>query len=195
MEFWLWFYVVVIAAGVALFRYWRANPKGIPPVEYSIATAIPLWSGFWYVVMAVGGGRIDVADQTTFWARYADWVVTTPLLLVALSLTAMHALPRKRWGLVRALVAADIIMITSGFLADLMESRAGRYGLYAVGVVALLVVFGLIWILGPSGFGLFGDTTDTALFVILPILSKVVWSAVDLALLRRLSDRGLLTVA
>ncbi|MEG3635376.1 bacteriorhodopsin [Micromonospora palythoicola] len=231
MGFWLWFYVVAMAAGVALFSYWRANPKGVPPVEYSIATAIPLWSGFWYVVMAVGGGRIEVADQTTFWARYADWVVTTPLLLVALSLTAMHALPRKRWGLVRALVAADIIMITSGFLADLMESRAGRYGLYAVGVVALLVVFGLIWgplrataarqpapmsrvftqvalllsvlwigypliwILGPSGIGQFGETTDTALFVILPILSKVVWSAVDLGLLRRLSDRRLLTVA
>jgi bacteriorhodopsin len=231
VEFWLWFYVAAMAAGVALFRSWRADPKGIPPVEYAVATAIPLWSGFWYVVMAVGGGRTAVADQTTFWARYADWVVSTPLLLIALSLTAMHALPDKRWGLVRALVAADIIMITSGFLADLMESPTWRYGLYFLGVVALVVVFGLIWgplrataarqpapmsrvftqvalllsvlwvgypliwILGPSGFGLFGDTTDTALFVILPILSKVVWSAVDLGLLRRLSDRGLLTVA
>ncbi|MFI6243173.1 bacteriorhodopsin [Micromonospora sp. NPDC050795] len=231
MEFWLWFYVAAMAAGVVLFGFWRANPKGIPPIEYAIAVAIPLWSGFWYLVMALGGGRADVGDQTTFWARYADWVITTPLLLVALSLTAMQALPNKRWGLVRALVAADILMITMGFLADVMENRAARYSLYAVGVVALLVVFGLIWgplrataarqpapmsrtftqvalllsvlwvgypliwILGPSGLELFGNTTDTALFVILPILSKVGWSAVDLGLLRRLSDRRLLTVA
>jgi bacteriorhodopsin len=231
VEFWLWLYVAVMAAAVALFRYWRANPKGIPPIEYTIATAIPLWSGFWHLVMAVGGGRTDLADRTIFWTRYADWVVTTPLLLVALSLTATHALPDKRWGLVRMLVAVDIVMITSGFLADLMESQVGRYGLYAVGVLAMLVVFGLIWgplrataarqpgpmsrsytqvaallsvlwvgypliwILGPSGFEWFGDTTDTALLVIMSILSKAGWSTVDLGLLRRLSDRHLVTVA
>jgi bacteriorhodopsin len=158
-------------------------------------------------------------------------VVTTPLLLVALALTAMHALERKRWGVVVALVVADVAMITCGLAADLMTSSALRFGLYGLGVAALLVVIGLvwgplrsmalqqpepmarvhkevalllsvlwvgyptIWILGPSGLGLFGDSTDTMLFVLLPILSKVGWSAVDLARLRRLSERGQLTVA
>jgi bacteriorhodopsin len=230
-EFWLWLYVAAMASGVVLFVVWSRNPKGIPMLEYGIATAIPLWSGLWYAVMALGGGQTEVAGQTTYWARYADWLVTTPLLLVALALTAMHALPRKRWGLIAALVVVDVVMISSGLAADFMESTAARYGLYAVGVVALVVLIGLvwgplrqtamqqpaplaavhkevalllsvlwvgyplIWILGPSGIELFGDTTDTALFVLLPILSKVGWSAVDLGRLRRLADRGELALA
>jgi bacteriorhodopsin len=230
-EVWLWVYVAAMATGVTLFLFWLRDPKGLPPVEYGIAIAIPLWSGLWYAVMALGGGQTEVAGQTTYWARYADWVVTTPLLLVALSLTAMHALERKRWGLVAALVVADVVMISSGAAADFMESDAARYGLYALGWVGLLTVIGLvwgplrrlastqpepmakahkevalllsllwvgyplIWVLGPSGVGLFGETTDTALFVVLPILSKVGWSAVDLGRLRQLSDRGELTIA
>lgn len=230
-EVWLWVYVAAMATGVALFSRWWRDPRGIPGIEYAVAIAIPAWSGLWYAVMALGGGQVEIAGQTTYWARYVDWIVTTPLLLVALSLTAMHALPRKRWDIVIALVVADVTMIVCGFVADFMTSTTARFALYGLGVVALLVVFGLvwgplrrialeqpdsmaslhkevalllsvlwvgyplIWILGPSGLGLFGDTTDTALFVVLPILSKVVWSVVDLGRLRSLADRGQLSIA
>lgn len=227
----LWSYVAVMAAGAALFVAWSRDPRGVPRLEYAVATAIPLWSGFWYAVMALGGGQTEVAGQTTYWARYADWLVSTPLLLVALSLTAMHALPKKRWDLVAALVVADVFMITCGLLADLQEDRTARYAFYAAGVVALLTIFYLvavplrrvalqqppemaavhkevavllavlwtgypvIWLLGPSGVGVFGDSTDTALFVLLPILSKVGWSIVDLGRLRGLASRDRLEVA
>jgi bacteriorhodopsin len=227
----LWGYVAAMAAGVALFLSWGRDPRGVPRVEYLIAAAIPLWSGAWYAVMALGGGQVQVAGQTTYWARYADWLVSTPLLLLALSLTAMHALPRKRWGLVAALIAADVVMITAGLVADLQESSTARYAFYAVGVAALLTVLALvagplrrtarlqppemaevhreasvllavlwtgypvIWLLGPSGLGLFGQLADTALFVLLPIASKVGWSVVDLTRLRGLAERDVLTVA
>jgi len=35
-------------------------------------------------------GKLEVAGQLTHYARYVDWMVTTPLLLLALSWTAMH---------------------------------------------------------------------------------------------------------
>jgi bacteriorhodopsin len=43
--------------------------------------------------------------------------------------------------------------------------------------------------------GVFGDGTDTALFVLLPIFSKVGWSIVDLGRLRALSRDDRLEVA
>lgn len=49
----------------------------------------------------------------------------------------------------------------------------------------------LIWALGPSGVGLFGRATDVALFVILPIFSKVGFSIYDLYELRKLASRYL----
>jgi bacteriorhodopsin len=65
----------------------------------------------------------------------------------------------------------------------------------AVLLAVLWTGYPVIWLLGPSGLGLFGGVTDTALFVLLPILSKVGWSIVDLGRLRGLSERDHLEVA
>lgn len=122
-------------------------------------------------------------------------------------------------------------MILGGMVADFMASRAERFTFYGLGMLALLVLLGLIWgplratamrqprsmaslykavalllsvlwagfplvwILGPSGIGMFGDLTDTALILALSILMKVGWSVVDLGRLRALSDRGEVSIA
>ncbi|MEV4463293.1 bacteriorhodopsin [Micromonospora echinofusca] len=146
-EWWLWTYVAAMAGGVLLFSRWRADPRGVPRSEYRVAIAIPLWSGFWYLVMALGGGRAEVAGHTVYWARYVDWVVTAPLLLVALMLTGTHALPGRRWRLMTALVGANVVVILSGLAADLTANATSRYGLYAIGMLSLLAVYALVW--GP----------------------------------------------
>ncbi|MEU7930379.1 bacteriorhodopsin [Micromonospora echinofusca] len=146
-EWWLWTYVAAMAGGVLLFSRWRADPRGVPRSEYRVAIAIPLWSGFWYLVMALGGGRAEVAGHTVYWARYVDWVVTAPLLLVALMLTGTHSLPGRRWRLMTALVGANVVVILSGLAADLTANATSRYSLYAIGMLSLLAVYALVW--GP----------------------------------------------
>ena len=47
----------------------------------------------------------------------------------------------------------------------------------------------LIWALGPSGLGVFGGGVTVALFVLLPIVSKVGFSIYDLHELRKLAPR------
>ncbi|MEU4566796.1 bacteriorhodopsin [Micromonospora sp. NPDC023956] len=146
-EWWLWMYIAAMAGGVVLFARWRANPRGVPLSEYRVAIAIPLWSGSWYLVMALGGGRTEVAGHLLYWARYVDWVVTAPLLLVALTLTATHSLPGRCWGLMSALIGTTVVVIISGLAAELTSDANTRYTLYTVGVLAFLAVYGLIW--GP----------------------------------------------
>ncbi|SCL65079.1 bacteriorhodopsin [Micromonospora citrea] len=146
-EWWLWMYVAAMAGGVVLFNRWRADPRGVPLSEYRVAIAIPLWSGFWYLVMALGGGRAEVAGHTLYWARYVDWVVTASLLLVALMLTATHSLPGRRWRLMGALVGVNVVMLLSGLVAEFATDATVRYALYGIGVLALCAVYGLIW--GP----------------------------------------------
>ncbi|OZV82331.1 hypothetical protein CA850_08530 [Micromonospora echinospora] len=146
-EWWLWVYVAAMAGGVVLFTRWRADPHGVPLSEYRVAIAIPVWSGSWYLVMALGGGRVEVAGHTLYWARYVDWAVTSPLLLVALMLTATHSLPGRRWRLTGAIVGTNLVIFLCGLAAEITVDTTARYTLYAIGVLAFLAVYGLIW--GP----------------------------------------------
>ena len=216
-------YVACMAAGALLFAAWMANPRGVPRWEYIVAITIPVWSGLAYLAMAFGYGTVEVAGQTTYWARYADWVVTTPLLLAALWMTATTRTEKKpHAATLVALVAADVVMILCGLVADLSEGTA-RLVYYAVGLAALGLIFWIVWgplrrvaegqdaevgrvyrtvagylslfwvgypltwILGPSGVGAVSQDVDTALFVLLPVFSKVGFSVLDLGLLRKMS--------
>ncbi|MEP0548231.1 MAG: bacteriorhodopsin [Rhodothermales bacterium] len=214
-------YVACMAGGALLFLAWMRDPRGVPTWEYLVATIIPVWSGLAYLAMALGLGTVEVAGQTTYWARYADWVVTTPLLLVALWMTATTRTDKRpHVPTLLTLVTADVVMILCGLVGDLSTGPA-RYVFFAVGVGALVLIFWtvfgplrrvaghdaevadvygkvavylalfwvgypLTWILGPSGLGVVGQTTDTVLFVLLPVFSKVGFSILDLGLLRRI---------
>lgn len=140
-------YIACMAGGALLFLSWMREPKGVPVWEYIVAAIIPVWSGLAYLAMALGMGTVEVAGQTTYWARYADWVVTTPLLLTALWMTAVTRVDKsKHVPVLIGLISADIVMILCGLVGDLSTGPA-RFVYYGLGVMALVVVFGLAW--GP----------------------------------------------
>ena len=101
-----WIYVVVMAIGAITFIVMSRDPRGVPQYEYLIATFIPVWSGLAYLSLALDQAKIVVDGQITHYARYLDWVVTTPLLLLALALTAMHH-TKKHKTLIAALMGTD----------------------------------------------------------------------------------------
>ena len=215
-------YIFFMAAGALLFFAWSRKPKGVHQAEYTVAILIPVWSALAYLAMSYGMGQTEIAGQTTYWGRYVDWIVTTPLLLLALGLTAMHRLKVRDGALLWALVGTDVIMILCGLVADLSTGPA-RAVFFLCGVFALLAILYLtwgplralafkqgddlgkvyttvagllsvlwiayptIWWLGPSGSGAIDQSLESWLYVIVPIVSKVGFSAVDLYLLRQLS--------
>ena len=140
------FYVACMFLGALLFFVWSRQPKGVHREEYLVATLIPVWSGLAYLVMAFGYGQSEIAGQTTYWARYADWIVTTPLLLLALALTANHRKQERNGVLIGAAIGADVIMIVCGLIGDLVAYPI-RYLFFAIGVAALGAVFYITW--GP----------------------------------------------
>ena len=140
-------YIAAMAGGALLFLAWMRDPRGVPVWEYLVAAIIPIWSGLAYLAMALDLGTTEIAGQTTYWARYADWVVTTPLLLVALWMTATTRTDKRpHVPTLVTLVAADVVMILSGLVGDLSEGPA-RFVFFGVGVVALGVVFWTVF--GP----------------------------------------------
>ena len=139
-------YVACMAAGALLFITWMRDPRGVPTWEYLVAALIPVWSGLAYLAMALDLGTVEVAGQTTYWARYADWIVTTPLLLVALWMTATARTEKKvHVPTLVTLVAADVVMILCGLVGDLSAGPA-RYVFFGIGVGALALIFWTVFV-------------------------------------------------
>ena len=137
------YFAIMITSGVIFFIL-SNNPKKVPKIDYLIATIIVIWSGIAYLAMAIGQGYVKIENQITFYARYLDWVVTTPLLLVALSFIAMYK-SKKNITLTLTLVFLDVIMILSGLIADLSKDE-NRYLWFLIGVTAFCLVIFIIWI-------------------------------------------------
>jgi bacteriorhodopsin len=105
--------------------------------EYYIITAfVPAIAFVSYLSMTLGFGATTVEfawlgqqaqEHTILWARYADWLFTTPLLLLDLALLA--GANRQTIG---TLVGLDVAMIVTGLMAAL--TNRGALGLSTSGV-------------------------------------------------------------
>lgn len=126
-----------------------------------ITTLIVLIATISYFAMATGDGvsyhhiRIiesnkhvpdtskDIYRQV-YWARYVDWSLTTPLLLLDLCLLAGVS------GEVTLMaISADIVMILTGLFAAFgTEGTPQKWGWYAIACIAYLVI---VWHLAIHG--------------------------------------------
>jgi bacteriorhodopsin len=121
---------------------------------------ITLFAALSYFAMATGDGSAYAEIYThihrkhdydlpitifreIFWARYVDWSVTTPLILLDLAFLA---------GLngadIIVAVVADVIMILTGLFAAFGQSKVQKWGYYTMGCIAYIVV---VWILAVGG--------------------------------------------
>jgi len=77
----------------------------------------------------------DIYRQV-FYARYIDWCITTPLLLLDLGLLA-----GMQGGYILMTITADIIMILTGLFAAFgSEGTPQKWGWYTIGCIAYLVI-------------------------------------------------------
>lgn len=77
----------------------------------------------------------EVVFRQVYWARYVDWSITTPLLLLDLSLLAGLA-----GANILVAIVADIIMILTGLFAAYGSSDGQKWGWYAFGCIAYLTI-------------------------------------------------------
>ncbi|MGB3546329.1 MAG: bacteriorhodopsin [Saprospiraceae bacterium] len=138
-----WAYVAVMALSAVAVLFMASQPKGVPQYKYLIHIFVLVWSGLAYSAIALGQGTVEIGGETVYFARYVDWVVSTPLLLLSLVLTGKYTL-KLEGSLTAGLLGAQVIMILTGLVADLSPAE-NRWFWYIAGCVALLVVFRLMW--------------------------------------------------
>lgn len=139
---WLWIGTVGMALGTLYFvgRGWSVEEPE-QQLFYIVTTFITATAFASYFAMATGFGLTfvtveGVGELDIYWARYADWLVTTPLLLVDLALLA-----RADRNTLLTLVGVDVFMIVTGLVGALTTASPGiRIAWWGISSGALVVL-------------------------------------------------------
>jgi bacteriorhodopsin len=126
---WLWIGTAGMLLGMLYFivRGWGEEDR--KRQEFYIVTIFITAIAFVnYLAMALGFGLTTVTvggeELPIYWARYTDWLFTTPLLLVDLALLA-----RASRNQLSGLVGLDVLMIATGAVATLVGGGFTVFGL------------------------------------------------------------------
>ncbi|MFW6321500.1 MAG: bacteriorhodopsin [Halohasta sp.] len=149
---WLWLGTAGMFLGMLYFigRGWGETDRRRQ--EFYIVTIFITAIAFVnYLAMALGFGLTTIElggeEVPIYWARYTDWLFTTPLLLLDLALLA-----GANRNQIYALVGLDVLMIGTGAIATLSTSAAflGEVGNRLVwwGVSTALLVVLLYFLYG-----------------------------------------------
>jgi len=155
---WVVFFLMIIAT--LLFVILSRTVPASKRLYHYITTLITIIAALSYFAMATHSGitwhhsRIrehhdHVPDtfrhvhRPIYYARYIDWALTTPLLILDLSL-----LSGLNGASIFTAITADIIMILTGLFAAFGHTRLQTWGWYTFACIAYLVV---VWQLVASG--------------------------------------------
>jgi bacteriorhodopsin len=135
------------------------------------ASYLSMFFGFGLTEVTLTNGRVvDV-----YWARYADWLFTTPLLLLDIGLLA-GASNRD----IGALVGLDAFMIVTGLAATLMKLPVARYAFWTISTIAMIfLLYFLVAVFGQAVADADEDTRST--FNVLRNLILVTWAIYPVA--------------
>lgn len=140
-ETWFWIGAFGMALGAVLLGVLGHRRTQDEEAHTLIHTIVPVVAALAYFSMAIGQGGVGLPDGRVFWyARYVDWSITTPLLLLGLCITALHG-AHRRPGLVAALLGADVLMIATGMFSGLSSETFPRWTWFLISCGAFVAVY------------------------------------------------------
>ncbi|KAL2021914.1 hypothetical protein VTK56DRAFT_6509 [Thermocarpiscus australiensis] len=185
----LWAVFAIMAVSSAVFALLSWNVPVSKRVHHVITTLIPIIASLAYFAMASGHAvayschvvrdrHALVPDlshavcRQIYWARYVNWALTTPLLLLNLCLLAgvdgAHTLMA---------IVADLIMMLSGLFATFgAEHTAQKWGWYAIACLAYLFTLWHVGLHGTRAVASKGARVSR-LFASLGAYALVLWTA------------------
>ena len=125
-----------MALSALLFLYFQLNAKEERSrLVFVIAFFCTAISCFSYFAMASGYGVFVTANGgLIFWARYVDWMITTPLSLVIMTILAQATLEETFF-----LVLTDVLMVLS-WLCFAVIAAPFKFVWWSIGTLLFLVV-------------------------------------------------------
>jgi len=188
--------------GAIVFFYLGVSRK-VNTVTHVLTFFIAAVAACAYYAMWAGLGvefkTTDSTPRVIFWARYVDWAITTPLILVDLALLSRTDTPT-----ILTLVGCDLLMVITGLIGALtvapykycwwvaglaffiivVTTLIGRlnnaegYGGEALKGLSWLtiiswIVYPVVWIVGSEGTGALGLSQEVGIITLTDLVSKL----------------------
>ena len=181
---WVVFVIMFLSSLTFFYLAWRV------PVQkrlFHVITAfIALFATLSYYAMAIGDGHalthivlrethshspetVQHIYRQVFWARYVDWSLTTPLILLDLSFLA-----GLNGANILVTIVADLIMVLTGLFGAYHNDGAAKWGWYAMGCVGFLVIIYQLVIPGRRAVSS-KDAKTSKLFAAIAGYTLIVW--------------------
>jgi bacteriorhodopsin len=199
----LWIGTAGMSLGALVFLLLGRRAEGKEADFVLITFFIAFIAATAYLAMALGQGIVNIDGDDVFYARYIDWIITTPLLLLDLAILAGAGRRLTIW-----LLGLNVHMIATGLVAGLTTGNE-RYIWFAVstasflGLLALLIsrflaaaraqgpevaalftqlagltavlwsAYPVVWLLGTEGTSTISLSTEVAVFAVLDLSAKI----------------------
>lgn len=149
VEFWLWFGTIGMSIGMVLLFFPMQKNQSLSEQGDSIAHfLVPMVALTLYLLMALGHGSVLLPSGREFYfARYIDWSITTPLLLLSLVAGAVEGHTWKRGALIAGLILSDVYMIATGLVAGWTDSPSLKWWFYGLSCLSFIAIYGMLF--GP----------------------------------------------
>lgn len=136
----LWIVAAIMILGTLYFVFRMTSAPEENRHFFYASGIITLIAATMYMTMASGYGSINQHGHLFFFARYIDWVFTTPLILMDLALVALPRNYPGRTSLIWTMIGADVYMILTGIAATAIRSdfRWAFFGVSCAGFLAIL---------------------------------------------------------
>jgi len=152
-----------------------------------ITSLITTFATLSYFAMATGSGNtfshtvvkethkhvpdtVEHVFRQVFYARYIDWSLTTPLLLLDLAFLA-----GVNGANIFVAVVADLIMVLTGLFAAYGRSEGQKWGWYAMACVAYLVIVYVLVVPGRRAVAA-KDSKTAKLFASIAGFTLILWT-------------------
>jgi bacteriorhodopsin len=152
-----------------------------------ITALITTFATLSYFAMATGSGNsfshtavkethkhvpdtIEHVFRQVFYARYIDWSLTTPLLLLDLAFLA-----GVNGANIFVAIVADLIMVLTGLFAAYGNSEGQKWGWYAMACIAYLVIVYVLVVPGRKAVSA-KDSKTATLFVSIAGFTLILWT-------------------
>ncbi|KAI2473266.1 opsin-1 [Annulohypoxylon bovei var. microspora] len=138
---------------------------------YAMATGDGIVSHSYVAARSKHGAVTEIIERDIYWARYVDWSLTTPLLLLDLSLLA-----GLNGASILVTVVSDVIMILAGLFAAFSGDEAQAWGWYAFACIAYL---NIVYQVGYKGRHAVStkDNKTRAFFGAISLFTLLLWTA------------------
>lgn len=109
-------------------------------IFYNLNTIICSIGSVCYLLMTLGQSNYYTADgELVFWARYLEFVIATPLLLIDLGLVAGATIPELFY-----ICICDVMMIACGWWGTIATTTAAKWIFFACGSGYYIPIVGTI---------------------------------------------------